>query len=185
MNITNNPLVYRGQKVNYVCIRCGRCCSSGPNVALTVFDVCRIARFLNTNWRELVGKGFYAIIADYIPVIILQGLNNRCVFLRYFESLPTCAIYPARPMRCRLYPFIPIAPTNESTLELSTRCPGVGRGPLSDPPWDDLKQYLNEVRKHYALIYDLVFSKGFDPLKALESTLDMACGTTENDQPAP
>lgn len=172
----NNPVIKRGEKVNYTCLRSGKCCSSGPNVTLTVYDVCRIARFLNTSWREIAGRYVYVVVADYIPVILLRGINSRCVFLKTINGVPTCTIYPARPMRCRLYPFIPVSPTDKSTLELSTRCPGVGKGPLQDPPWSELEEYLVEVRKHYSTIYNLVFEKGLEPVKALEKALDDICG---------
>ena len=178
----NNPYINQGQRVNFTCVRCGKCCSSGPNVALTIFDACRIARFLNKNWRELIGRGFYAIIADYIPILVLQGVNDKCVFLKTVNGLPTCTIYPARPMRCRLYPFIPVSPTKETVLELSTRCPGLGKGSPSDPPWADLKYYLVEVREHYALIYDMIFNKGLDPVEALEKALDIVCSVTGTGQ---
>ncbi|MGC8983182.1 MAG: YkgJ family cysteine cluster protein [Desulfurococcaceae archaeon] len=171
-----NPVVKLGERLAYTCIRCGKCCSSGPNVSLTVFDVCRIAKYLGAPWRELAGKSFYVVIADYVPVIVLRGIGGRCVFLKYVNNLPTCTVYPARPARCRLYPFIPIAPRVEDSLEVSSACPGVGRGELAEPPWDDLKEYLSEVRKHYELLYKHIFEEGYEPLSALEKALDQACG---------
>lgn len=164
-----------GEKVGYTCLRTGKCCSSGPNVSLTIYDVCRISRFLNTSWREVAGRYIYVVVADYVPVVLLRGENNKCVFLKRVEGIPTCSIYPARPMRCRLYPFIPVSPTNESTLEVSTKCPGVGKGSPKDPPWEDLKEYLSEVRRHYSLINELIFVKGLEPVRALETALDLVC----------
>lgn len=167
--------VNRGEKVKFTCLRCGKCCSSGPNVSLTVSDICRIARYLGISWRELAGKYIYAIIADYVPVVVLKGINNKCAFLKYVNNTPTCTIYPARPMRCRLYPFLPIAPGETSKLEVSARCPGVGRGDLEEPPWTTLEEYLEEVRNHYKSLYELIFVKGLDPLSALETLLDTTC----------
>jgi len=168
-------MIRRGEKLNFTCIRCGRCCSSGPNVSLTVSDICRIARYLGVTWRELVGKYIYAIIADYVPVVVLRGVNNRCAFLKYVNNTPTCTIYPARPMRCRLYPFLPVAPGENSKLEISARCPGVGKGDLVEPLWSDLELYLEEVKSHYRELYELIFVKGLEPLTALETLLDKLC----------
>ena len=165
----------RGDKVKFTCLRCGKCCSSGPNVSLTASDICRIAKYLSVNWRDLAGKYIYAIIADYIPIVVLRGANDKCVFLKYVNNTPTCIIYPARPMRCRLYPFLPIAPGENSKLEVSARCPGIGRGDIGEPPWGTLKEYLKEVKNHYTKLYELIFVKGIEPLKALEELLDTTC----------
>jgi Fe-S-cluster containining protein len=127
------------------------------------------------SWRELVGKYIYAMIADYVPVVVIRGINSKCVFLKYVNNTPTCTIYPARPMRCRLYPFLPIAPGETSRLEISSKCPGVGRGEYEDPPWSDLEAYLGEVKDHYRKLYDLIFTRNLEPVKALERALDEAC----------
>lgn len=165
----------RGLKVKFTCLRCGECCSSGPNVSLTVSDICRIANYLGVSWRDLVGKYIYAIIADYVPIVVLRGINNKCIFLKYVNNTQTCIIYPARPMRCKLYPFLPIALRESSRLEISSKCPGIGKGDLIDPPWSDLEAYLSEVKEHYRVLYDLIFIKGLEPVEALEKALDNAC----------
>ena len=170
----NNTVVKRGDKLRYSCIRSGRCCSSGPNVALTVYDICKIAKYLNVNWRDLAGKYIYVVLADYIPVALLRGINNKCIFLKMREK-PTCMIYPARPARCRLYPFIPISPTESSELEVSVKCPGVGVGELNDPPWSDLDRYLSEVVDHYTRLHRLIFIDKYEPLRAFEALLDEVC----------
>lgn len=165
----------KSEKVKFTCLRCGGCCSSGPNVTLTVSDVCRIARYLGVDWRKLTGEYMYVIIADYIPVVVLRGINSKCVFLKYVDNTPTCTIYPARPMRCQLYPFLPIALSENSRLEVSTKCPGVGRGELVEPPWSVLEKYFNEVKQHYKILYEYIFTSGLEPLKALENLLDKFC----------
>ncbi|MEZ0394431.1 MAG: YkgJ family cysteine cluster protein [Desulfurococcaceae archaeon] len=172
----NNPIVKRGEKVRFACQRSGKCCSSGPNVSLTAFDICRISKFLGVNWTDLVGDKIYAVIADYFAIPVLRGRNGRCVFLtRDKEGRPACSIYPARPMRCRLYPFIPVSPGNPNVLEISMNCPGVGKGPMIDPPWRLLERYYEEVRLHYELLHKLVFEEGLSPIEALERAVDMAC----------
>lgn len=171
-------VVSRGEKIKYKCIRSGVCCSSGPNVALTAFDICRIARFLNTEWRNLVGKYIYAVIADHIPIPMLRGINNRCIFLTVRNNIPACSIYPARPRRCRLFPFIPISPSIRDRMYVSRICPGVGSGEEGEPPWDELEKYSEEVSTHYRLLYEYIFHKGYEPLNALEAVIDYVCSHT-------
>ncbi|MEM1529761.1 MAG: YkgJ family cysteine cluster protein [Desulfurococcaceae archaeon] len=173
-----NPIIQRGEKVNFTCIRCGKCCSSGPNVALTVQDVCKIAKYMNTSWRDLAGKHFYAVIADHIPVAVLRGIGDKCIFLKIQGRLATCTIYPARPMRCRLYPFIPVSPGEIGRLEISTKCPGVKSGEPVEPPWSDLEEYSKQVREHYTKLFDMIFNRNLEPLRALEGLLNDICTDT-------
>lgn len=170
-----NRTINRGEKTLFTCKRCGKCCSSGPNVALTPMDICRISRFLKTSWRDLVGRFFYVIIADQIPVIILRGVGDKCVFLERERGLASCRVYPARPIRCRLYPFIPIAPGVKNTLEISMSCPGVGEGEVIDPPWSELEVFIDEVKRQYAKLYKYIFEEGLTPLQALERIIDEEC----------
>lgn len=165
-----------GEKIRYGCIRSGRCCSSGPNVALTAYDVCRIARYLNVDWRELRGKYIVAIIADMFAVPVLRGVGNgKCAFLEYRNGLPTCTIYPARPMRCKLYPFLPASPSKRGIVYVDRYCPGVGKGILIEPPWSDLERFYNEVSLHYSRMYELVFREGYEALEALEKLIEEVC----------
>lgn len=162
--------IARGEKVKVTCLRCGRCCH-GPNVSLTVFDVCRMARFMRLNWRDLRGRYVKAIIADMIAIPVLQSINNVCVFLEIDEK-PTCTIYPARPMKCRLYPFLIHSPSQVDIICLDECCKGVGEGDPIDPPWSLLEQYCSEIKLHYAKLYQLVFEEGYEPLQALEKLID-------------
>lgn len=158
-----------------MCTRCGRCCSTGPNVALTAYDICRIAKYLGVNWRSLRGKYVIAYIADMIPVPALRGLGDKCAFLEIRDGLPTCTIYPVRPMRCRLYPFQPISPSKPDSIQVDTKCLGVGEGDYVEPPWSVLEEYYEELRSHYKALYKLIFEEGYDPLTALEELIDKVC----------
>jgi len=162
--------VLRGENVRALCLRCGRCCH-GPNVSLTAFDVCRIANFLNVHWRDLRGKYIIAVIADMIAIPILRDIGKTCVFLKMGER-PSCTIYPARPMKCRLYPFIPYSPGRTNIINLDKCCQGVGVGDPMEPPWKLIESYYLEVKYHYSKLYQLIFSEGYDPLSALEALLD-------------
>ncbi len=172
-------VVRPGDKVRATCRRSGRCCSTGPNVALTAYDVCRIARYMGVDWRSLKGRYIVAIIADVYAVPALRGLGDGvCVFLRRENGLPTCSIYPARPLRCRLYPFQPAGPSKQ-VLYLDTYCPGVGHGPEKEPPWRLYKHYQWELRRHYQRLHQLVFNEGYEPLEALEKLIDEVCREAE------
>lgn len=168
-------VVKKGEKVRYGCLRSGTCCSSGPNVSLTVCDICRIARYLGVGWRDLAGRYIYVVVADYFPIPVLRGVAGKCVFLARERGLPACSIYPARPMRCRLFPFVPVSPSVADKLEVSPICPGVGKGEEADPPWDVLEDYLEEVKFHYSSLFKLIFNEGREPVQALEELLDSVC----------
>jgi Fe-S-cluster containining protein len=165
--------VSRGEKVQATCLRCGRCCH-GPNVSLTAFDICRMANFLDVDWRELRGKYVRAVIADVIPIPILQSVNGVCIFL-VMSDRPTCTIYPARPMKCRLYPFFSYSPAKPDLICLDECCRGVGVGEPEDPPWTLLSQYHLELKFHYTKLYQLIFEEGCEPLQALEKLIDEVC----------
>ena len=176
----SDRLLRPGDKIQFKCGRSGVCCSSGPNVSLTVYDICRISKYLGVDWRELAGKKVYVVVADYVPIPILRGLNNKCVFLEYKNGVPTCSIYPARPMRCRLFPFIPVSPGNKRVVRVSSICPSVGKGPLIEPPWRLLEVYYEEVKAHYSKVMELVLNGGLDPVEALEKVLDEVCEKGED-----
>ena len=172
-------ILRRGDRIRYGCVRSGRCCSTGPNVALTAYDVCRIARYLGVPWRELRGKYILAIIADMIAIPVLRGLGDgQCAFLETRDGVPTCSIYPVRPMRCRLYPFQPASPSKKDIIYIDTYCPGVGHGNLVEPPWSVLEEYYKEVTNHYKRMYQLVFKEGYEALEALEKLIDEVCSSS-------
>lgn len=173
-------IVERGDKLPFTCLRCGNCCSSGPNVALTSFDICRIAKYLGVPWRSLIGKYVYAVVADAIPVPLLAGIGGKCVFLKEAKNSTSCSIYPARPMRCRLFPFLPRGPSDVNKLELSSICPGVGVGKPVNPPWEELEKFSKESKLHYEYLFKHIFQEGLNPVDALEKTIDELCEAFNN-----
>lgn len=178
-------LIRLGDSVKYKCLRCGLCCVNGPNVGLTAHDISRIARFLGVNWEELKGKYIVAVIADMFAIPTLRGKEEgKCVFLECDEQgRPACSIYPVRPMRCQLYPFMPYSPSNNEKVYLSTRCPGLKIDTVVTPPWRLLKEYYAEIRQHYARTYTLTFKKGYSPLEALEKTIEEIASIKNNAAP--
>ena len=180
VELGSHIVLRRGEKIRFRCQRSGRCCSTGPNVALTAYDVCRIAKYMGVDWRELRGRYIIAIIADMLAIPVLRGMGDGvCAFLEYRNGIPTCRIYPARPLRCRLYPFQPISPGDPNRVSVDTYCPGVGKGEEVEPPWRLLEYYYREARRHYEAMYKLVFDEGLDPLTALEELIDRVCREAE------
>ncbi len=161
--------------IRFKCIRCDFCCGTGPNIALTVFDVVRMARFLRMHWREFVKRYVKVIVADVVPFLSLRGdERGRCLFLYYKPSGETvCTIYPARPMRCRLYPVL-VEELRADVVYVDTACPGVGQGSPLKVPHRLVEQYVWERREHYRRLFRLVVEEGLHPLEALERVLEEA-----------
>ncbi len=158
----------------FECIRCDFCCGTGPNVSLTIFDIVRIARFLRIHYRDVLRSYVKVIVADLVPFFSLRDKGNgECVFMERKPSGETlCVIYPARPMKCRLYPVI-VESLRPRRVYLDNMCPGVGRGRETRVPRRLLEQYLEERRRHYEIVLRLVM-EGFEPEEVVETALEEA-----------
>ena len=155
------------------CTRCGRCCSGGPNVALTGFDVVRMARFLRIDWKSFLRGYIKVVVADIIPFMLLRGDDRgRCLFLaEKVDGTKLCVIYPARPMRCRLYPVL-VEDLSGERVFLDPKSPGVGRGSLRRLPTELIRHYIWERREHYRRLVSLILDQGLPPIRALYKLLD-------------
>ncbi|MEB3825586.1 MAG: YkgJ family cysteine cluster protein [Desulfurococcales archaeon] len=167
--------VIEGSRIPFKCIRCDVCCGTGPNVSLTIFDVIRLSKFVNVNWRQFIEIYVDVIIADVMPFMKLSGIGKgRCPFLRFDgEDKTYCSVYPARPMKCRFYPFILPSPSSR-TFYVDRKCPGVGEGGMVAPNKEFVERYRFEVREHYRRLHDLIINKGYEPLEALYKALNDA-----------
>ena len=167
-------LSYPGKYV-FTCTRCGRCCSGGPNVALTVFDVVRMARFLRMEWKEFLKNYVKVIIADVIPHMLLRGNEKgHCLFLAWkHDSKSLCVIYPARPMRCRVYPIL-VESLRPQKLYIDPKSPGVGQGKERDIPQKLVEAYVKERIRHYTIIHHYIVGRGYEPLQALYKAIEDA-----------
>jgi hypothetical protein len=164
----------------FKCTRCGACCSGGPNVSLTVFDVVRMAKFLKMHWRDFLRGYVKVIVADVLPFMALRGdEQGRCLLLyERHDGTTECTVYPARPMRCRLYPVL-VEDLGGQRVYLDPKSPGVGRGSGRPLPRRLVSQYIGERRRHYQLLYKLVVEEGMDPLEALERAIEEAWRESE------
>ncbi len=184
MNMFNISTRYEKIPVNgkfrFQCIRCNLCCGTGPNVTLTVFDVIRMAEFLNIHWRTFLYDYAKVIVGDMMVFIALRDKGNgECIFMEYENGLTKCRIYPARPMRCRLYPLYLVSPSAKY-LHLDTECPGVGKGNYVSVPIQLVNRYAYEVKYHYKEIMRRVLDEGQTPLEALETVLEKLWDEAEN-----
>jgi len=170
-----------GEWYRFRCTRCGRCCSGGPNVALTVYDVVRMARFLRMDWRSFLKGYVKVIIADLFPHMLLRGdERGRCLFLATrHDGTTLCVIYPARPMRCRLYPML-VESLRPARVYLDPRSPGVGQGPPKPYPARLVEHYIKERMNHYKLLARLLIEEGLEPLQALYRALEEAWREAEH-----
>jgi Fe-S-cluster containining protein len=68
---------------------------------------------------------------EHGDLVIVQGLDDRCVFL---EADGHCRVYPARPLQCRTYPFWPEVMRSKSAWQQEQRrCEGINHGPEVAP----------------------------------------------------
>ncbi|AEM39433.1 protein of unknown function UPF0153 [Pyrolobus fumarii 1A] len=157
----------------FKCVRCDFCCGTGPNVSLTAFDIVRIAKFLGIGWRDVLKSYVKVIIADIVPFFSLRDKGNgECVFMERKPSGETlCVIYPARPMRCRLYPVI-IESLKPERFYLDLMCPGVDKGSETRVSMRLIEEYVRERREHYRRLFRLVYEEGLEPQDAVERLLE-------------
>ncbi len=153
----------------FTCQRCGKCCSTGPNVALTVHDVIRLSLFLRIDPWSFIENYTNVIIGDIIPFIVLKSTNGVCPLLeRKVNGEPVCVVYPARPLRCRLYPLI----IEGGGVYADKECPGLGSGNEKRVPQQLILQYNLERYETYRRLLDLVLVEGFEPLDALRTLIE-------------
>lgn len=79
----------------FACARCGACCAHQA-IQLNPWEVWRLARQLRLATGE-----FIAGHTDNAGLFLRFGPDGRCGFLTPIG----CAVHPARPLACRLYPL--------------------------------------------------------------------------------
>lgn len=74
--------------------------------------------------------------------------NTRCKFLRP----DGCAIHPAKPTQCRLYPFWPeVIESTRAWYGTASKCPGIGKGTLVQI--ESVRAQADEMRAAYPTMY--------------------------------
>lgn len=162
-----------GTRIKFRCIRCDVCCGTGPNVTITIYDLIRISKRLGVHPRAVLEQFMNVVIADVIPYITLGSDQwGRCVFLGFNQNGETyCRIYDARPYKCRVYPA-QLGGLSEE-LKLDLKCPGLDKGEETEiASSKDVQILLDETKRHYEKILELVLTKKLEPLRALYEAID-------------
>ncbi|MGE3173220.1 MAG: YkgJ family cysteine cluster protein [Planctomycetota bacterium] len=109
----------------FACRRSGNCCAiPGGFVRVTDDEAAAIAGHLGLD-----EPAFRTRYLQPDGRTLKDGLGHRCVFLQD-GAAAACSIYPARPQRCREWPFWPELLADAALRQLVLRtCPGI----VADP----------------------------------------------------
>ncbi len=113
--------------LRFECQRCSACCRHEPGyVFLTKKDLEILAKSLDIDEKRFLEKYCRTIDLGGIKRIsLIEKKNYDCVF--WDEE--GCAVYNARPVQCRTYPFwISYLEDENDWNKLAESCPGVGKG---------------------------------------------------------
>jgi Fe-S-cluster containining protein len=103
---------------------CTHCCAVDGNVYLTEEDLQRAASYLGVTAEDFERRYVYRTRRR---MRFRKPRTKQCPFLEDGG----CAIHPAKPTQCRLFPFWPeLVENRESWDETARRCPGIGSGRL-------------------------------------------------------
>lgn len=110
-----------GDTFAFSCQRSGNCCSiPGGIVRVTPSEVEAIAAHLDMP--------LHAVRSRYLSIgndRLAEGPSNRCIFLGG-GSETRCEIYPARPEKCRSWPYWPELLNDPEALQRAAAlCPGL------------------------------------------------------------
>jgi Fe-S-cluster containining protein len=124
---------------------CIACCEQRGFVYLTEDDILRAARFLNLTPAAFERKFVYRT-ANLRRLRVPR--DAQCGFL-----LPNgCAIHPAKPTQCRLFPFWPeLVESKREWLKTAKWCPGIGKGDLIQI--ETAKAQASEMRQAHPRLY--------------------------------
>lgn len=141
-------------KIRFRCTLCGACCR---NVKETVPVDCKDAFYLTKHLRDL-GMDIYCVdqfLEQYAEPALLDecgffvyflksvGEDNACIFLKDNR----CSVQEAKPLACRLYPFM-VDPNGSGSFSYlySTERPHHFRGPVVETQSWMKKHFSQESR---------------------------------------
>ncbi len=108
-------------------------------------DVERAARFLGMTAEEFERKYVYR---THNRTRLRVPRDASCHFLRDGG----CAIHPAKPTQCRIFPFWPeLVESRREWAKTARYCPGIGKGPLVQI--EAAKAEAREMRAAYPGLY--------------------------------
>ena len=146
---SNSADWFKQDGLAFSCSMCGACCSgSTGSVRFTDQEAERMALKLGisvddfmTKYTRRIGKGATSR-SELKEIRVANSRSYDCVFLDR-SAIPgkaICALYDARPLQCKTWPFWPEVLESPETWELAKRgaegCPGIGKGSVI--PYDEI-----------------------------------------------
>lgn len=124
---------------------CTRCCGRPGFVYLSENDLRRAARFLGLETAEFERRYVYRTRR---LLRLRKPRRRQCPFL--LDN--GCAIHPAKPTQCRLFPFWPELVSSRRAWRRTARlCPGIGQGPLIHI--ETARETASEMKHAYPSLY--------------------------------
>jgi Fe-S-cluster containining protein len=124
---------------------CTRCCDAEGFVYLTEADLGRAAAFLGLTSEEFTARH---VVRTRHRIRLRKPRGKQCSFL----EAGGCAIHPAKPTQCRLFPFWPELVEKRRNWEKTAKwCPGIHQGPLIQI--GRALETADEMRKAYPYLY--------------------------------
>ena len=113
--------------LRFECQMCSYCCSSEPGyVYLTEADLDAASKEMGVDRDTFIS--LYCRLVDF-GMYYLVSLRERSDYDCIFLTDKGCAIYKARPVQCRTYPFWKnVMESEESWKNEGKSCPGIGKG---------------------------------------------------------
>jgi Fe-S-cluster containining protein len=133
-----------GEGLRFTCVRCSGCCRHESGfVFLSRKDAAALAETLGVSLDE-----FIAAYCRWAPgergrkrLSLKEKPNFDCVF---WDG--GCAVYEARPLQCRAFPFWPRNLASRRAWDsVAAYCPGAGKGTLHPRP--EIERLLAEQAK--------------------------------------
>ncbi len=124
---------------------CTNCCCRRGYVYLTEADLARAAEFLGMTAAAFQAKYVYR---TKNVIRLRKPRNSQCHFL----NEGGCAIHPAKPTQCRIFPFWPELIEDRQQWRAAAReCPGIGKGDLIQI--GAARAMAQEMREAYPFMY--------------------------------
>jgi len=117
---------------------CTQCCAIPGVVYVGRWEAPAMAAFLGIENDAFMEKYMRPHFGDIFEFNFPD--ENPCMFL----EKSGCAIYPARPLQCRTFPFWPDHLRDAAVWNgLKTVCPGIGEGHLHT--WSEIEEIAAQV----------------------------------------
>ncbi len=124
---------------------CTNCCNVAGYVYLTEENLIEAARYLRLSAAEFERRFVYR---TRHLLRLRKPRGSQCHFLKE----DGCAIHPAKPTQCRLFPFWPeLVKSAHAWKTAGRRCPGIGQGPLVQI--GEALELASEMEHAYPTIY--------------------------------